>query len=62
VLGEHVTPVMLAGIPLTLVGCWFAAGAGRRTGPPADGANGTAGTDGAGGGEGDPAAEALAIP
>lgn len=34
VLDEQVTTAMLAGIPLVLVGCWFAAGAGRRAPAP----------------------------
>ena len=34
VLDEQVTTAMLAGIPLVLVGCWFAAGAGRKMASP----------------------------
>jgi drug/metabolite transporter (DMT)-like permease len=34
VLDERVTAVMVAGIPLVLAGCWFAAGAGRPGAPP----------------------------
>jgi drug/metabolite transporter (DMT)-like permease len=35
VLDEQITAAMIAGIPLILAGCWFAAGAGRKGGRPA---------------------------
>jgi hypothetical protein len=31
VLDEHVTPVMLAGIPLVLAGCWLATSSAKPT-------------------------------
>jgi hypothetical protein len=34
VLDEQVTTAMIAGIPLVLAGCWFAAGAGRQGSRP----------------------------
>lgn len=34
VLGEHLTPGLLAGLPLVLVGCWLAATGGRLRRPP----------------------------
>ena len=47
VLDEQVTTAMLAGVPLVLAGCWFAAGVGRdRSTPPV----------------GEPTAEALVTP
>jgi drug/metabolite transporter (DMT)-like permease len=47
VLDEQITAAMIAGIPLVLAGCWFAAGAGRQ---------------GARSPTGDPTAEALVTP
>jgi hypothetical protein len=34
VLDEQITTAMIAGIPLVLAGCWFAAGAGRKASRP----------------------------